>query len=90
MARFEAVHHRLNAMSSELSLGFGFLKPTSISQSSFGKKKEQWTNEPLCKILPVLSDGTKLRSLLSHLILRATVMIRFYRKRTLRPRGLEA
>lgn len=28
-------------MSSELARGFGFLKLTSVSQSSYGKKKEK-------------------------------------------------
>lgn len=48
------------------------LKLTSTSQSSFGKKKKWLTYEPLCKILPVLSDGAKFRSshLSSHLILK--------------------
>lgn len=59
------------------------LKLTSISQSSFGKKKKQLTNEALCKILPVLSDGAKFRSshLSSHLTLKTIVMIPFYQKK---------
>ena len=59
------------------------LKLTSISQSSFGKKKKRLTNEALCKILPVLSDGAKFRSshLSSHLTLKTIVMIPFYQKK---------
>lgn len=40
-AGFGAINHRLTAMSSEWSLGFGFLKLTAISWSFYGKKRKK-------------------------------------------------
>lgn len=62
-------------------------------KSSDGKEKKKWTqwiNENFRKILPVLNDGTQLKSshLLPQLILQTTVTIPFHQKRTLRLRGV--